>query len=84
MGAVRLAFRAELRRRWRSWLTIALLIGFIGAIAIAYALSPLTPIGEAAVAEPDPGLAFDSVALLLGALAALSSRLRPAPLLRAQ
>lgn len=51
-----------------SALAIAL-VGGLGAIAIAYALSPLTPIGEAAVAEPDPGLAFDSVALLLGALA---------------
>jgi cbb3-type cytochrome oxidase subunit 3 len=34
MGAVRLAFRAELRRRWRSWLTIALLIAFIGATVL--------------------------------------------------
>ncbi|MGD0984543.1 MAG: FtsX-like permease family protein [Acidimicrobiales bacterium] len=45
------------------------LVGGLGAIAVAYALSPLAPIGEAAVAEPRPGFAFDPVALLLGALA---------------
>ena len=33
------------------------------------ALSPLTPVGEARLAEPSTGLAFDSLVLLLGALA---------------
>ena len=37
----------------------------------AFALSPLTPIGVARVAEPDPGLAFDATTLALGALALL-------------
>ncbi len=35
MGAVRLAFRAELRRRWRSWLAIALLISVVGGLVLA-------------------------------------------------
>jgi hypothetical protein len=47
----------------------AAVVGGLGAMAMAYAVSPLTPIGEAAVAEPDPGLSFDSAALLIGALA---------------
>jgi hypothetical protein len=45
------------------------LAGAIGALLIAYLLSPLAPIGEAAVAEPSPGFAFDPVVLLIGALA---------------
>jgi len=35
----------------------------------AFALSPLAPVGEARLAEPSPGLAFDPLVLLLGALA---------------
>jgi len=35
LGAVRLAFRAELRRRWRSWLAIALLISLVGGLVLA-------------------------------------------------
>ncbi len=46
-------------------------MGAIGAVAVAYALSPLTPIGEAGIAEPSPGPSFDGVVLLLGALAVL-------------
>ena len=35
MEAVWLAFRAELRRRWRSWLAIALLISVVGGFVLA-------------------------------------------------
>jgi hypothetical protein len=35
LGAVRLAFRAEFRRRWRSWLAIALLISVVGGFVLA-------------------------------------------------
>ena len=35
MEAVRLVFRAELRRRWRSWLAIALLVTLVGGFALA-------------------------------------------------
>ena len=35
MGAVRLVFRAELRRRWRSWLAIALLVALVGGFVLA-------------------------------------------------
>jgi len=43
--------------------------GGAGAVVVAYALSPLTPVGEARLAEPSTGLAFDPLILLLGALA---------------
>jgi ABC-type lipoprotein release transport system permease subunit len=47
--------------------TVAIaLTGALGAALIAYLLSPLTPIGEAAVAEPSPGLALDAKVLLIG------------------
>ena len=36
------------------------------AVVVAVALSPLLPFGVGRVAEPDPGLAFDSTALVLG------------------
>ena len=35
MGAVGMAFHAELRRRWRSWLAIALLISVVGGLVFA-------------------------------------------------
>jgi hypothetical protein len=37
MGALRLLFRAESRRRWRSWLVLATLIGVVGGVALAAA-----------------------------------------------
>ena len=42
--------------------------GAVGAMLVAFALSPLAPVGEARVAEPDTGLAFDGVVLGLGAV----------------
>jgi FtsX-like permease family len=44
------------------------LVGAAGAVIVAFALSPLTPVGEARLAEPSTGLAFDPLVLLLGAL----------------
>jgi hypothetical protein len=35
LGAVRLAFRSEARRRWRSWLAIAILISVVGGLVLA-------------------------------------------------
>ena len=35
MGAVRLAFRCELRRRWRSWFAVAVLISVVGGMVLA-------------------------------------------------
>jgi hypothetical protein len=35
LGAVRLAFRSELRRRWRSWLAIAILVSVVGGLVLA-------------------------------------------------
>ncbi len=37
MGAVRLVFHAGFRRRWRSWLAIALLISVVGGLVLAAA-----------------------------------------------
>jgi len=37
LGAVRLAVRAELRRRWRSWLAIAILISIVGGFVLGAA-----------------------------------------------
>jgi hypothetical protein len=42
--------------------------GAVGAVGLAFALSPLTPVGEARLAEPSTGFAFDALVLLLGAL----------------
>ena len=38
-------------------------IGALGALAIAVALSPLTPVGEARLAEPTTGISFDPLVL---------------------
>ena len=48
---------------------VVALVGAAGAVIVAFALSPLTPVGEARLAEPSTGLAFDPLVLLLGALA---------------
>jgi FtsX-like permease family len=48
---------------------VVALVGAAGALIVAFALSPLTPVGEARLAEPSTGLAFDPLVLLLGALA---------------
>src|ERR1700746_368070 len=37
MGALRLLFRAEFRRRWRSWLALAPLIAVVGGVVLAAA-----------------------------------------------
>ena len=50
----------------------ALLIGVVGALGgvlLAFALSPLTPVGEARLAEPALGFVFDPLVLLFGAAA---------------
>jgi FtsX-like permease family len=43
-------------------------LGAIGAIAVAFLLSPFTPVGEARLAEPSTGFAFDAFVLILGGL----------------
>ena len=48
------------------------LVGAAGAVIVAFALSPLTPVGEARLAEPSTGVAFDPLILLLGALATVA------------
>ena len=49
--------------------------GALGAMLLAFALSPLTPLGEARIAEPATGFAFDSTVLLLGALLMIAGTL---------
>jgi hypothetical protein len=51
----------------------AAIIGMAAAcvvVPVAVLLSPLTPIGLARIAEPDPGFAFDALPLALGAVCA--------------
>jgi hypothetical protein len=43
--------------------------GGLGAVLVAFLLSPVAPVGEARLAEPSPGLHFDLLVLPLGALA---------------
>jgi hypothetical protein len=45
--------------------------GVVGGVALACLLSPLTPVGEARLADPSPGFSFDALVLLPGALAAV-------------
>ena len=47
----------------------AAIAGAIGAVAIAIAASPLTPIGPARLAEPDPGVSVNVGVLAAGAAA---------------
>jgi hypothetical protein len=52
----------------------AAIIGVTAAcvvVPVAVLLSPLTPIGLARIAEPDPGLAVDALPLVLGVLSVL-------------
>jgi len=46
-------------------------VGAGGAVPLAFLLSPLTPVGEARLAEVSNGFAFDGLVLLLGAAAAI-------------
>ncbi len=46
--------------------------GALVAVVVAVAASPLTPIGIARTAEPDPGIAFDGAVLGLGFVGLLS------------
>jgi hypothetical protein len=48
------------------------LTGAVGAVVIATLLSPIAPLGEARLAEDSTGVAFDSLVLLLGALATVA------------
>jgi hypothetical protein len=47
---------------------VVALVGAAGAVALATALSPLAPLGEARLAETSSGVAFDTLVLLLGAV----------------
>ncbi len=47
--------------------------GAVLAIVIAFLCSPLAPVGEARIAEPTTGFAFDTRTLLLGGLAIAAS-----------
>src|SRR6202011_1387392 len=45
------------------------LAGAAVGVVVAAAFSPLTPVGEARLADPSPGFAFDGLVLGLGTLA---------------
>ncbi len=46
-------------------------VGSLGALALAFLLSPMAPVGEARLAESSTGLTFDTPVLLLGAVSTL-------------
>ena len=48
--------------------TAAVVAGAAGAVVIAILASPLTPVGPARVAEPDPGIAVNAAVLGVGAV----------------
>jgi hypothetical protein len=48
------------------------LAGAVGAVALAFALSPLAPVGDARLVEPSSGLSLDGPVLLLGAAATVA------------
>ena len=45
--------------------------GVLGSVVLATVLSVLTPVGPAAIAEPNPGFDFDAQVVLVGALSIL-------------
>ena len=46
-------------------------VGSVGALVLAFLLSPMAPVGEARLAESSTGLTFDAPVLVLGAVATL-------------
>ncbi len=46
-------------------------VGVVGGVLLAYGLSSLSPVGEAKLAEPTNGFAFDTWALLAGGVVSL-------------
>ena len=51
---------------------VVALAGAAGAVAVAIALSPIAPLGEARIAETSTGVTFDTLVLPLGALATVA------------
>jgi putative ABC transport system permease protein len=54
---------------------LATVAGAAGAVGVAIALSPLTPLGDARAAEPDPGIHLDPTVVLGGGAALVLSTL---------
>jgi ABC-type lipoprotein release transport system permease subunit len=65
------ALGLDRRQRFASAMLRALVVAVLGsllAVALAIAISPLTPIGPARTAEPDPGLGVDTLVVFGGAV----------------
>ena len=52
-------------------MAMVIVAGAVGAIAVAYGLSPIFPLGTAGIAEPDPGPSFDVLVLTVGSIGLL-------------
>jgi hypothetical protein len=52
-------------------MAIVIVAGTVGAIAIAYGLSPVFPLGTAGIAEPHPGPSFDVLVVTVGSIGLL-------------
>ncbi len=60
--------RWQLAMMGLSQVTLAAMIGALGALVLAVGVSPLMPIGPARVAEPHPGVEVNVAVLIVGAL----------------
>ena len=68
------ALGADRRQLFRLAMARTLVVGMagaVGAVVLAFLLSPMAPVGEARLVESSTGLAFDRPVLLLGAVATL-------------
>jgi len=65
------ASRRQLAAVGLTTVLVLAVVGVVGGVALACLLSPLTPLGEARLADPSPGFTFDAFVLLPGASAAV-------------
>lgn len=71
LGAVGASRRQLFSFTMARTLTVAV-VGTIGGVGLASMLSAFTPVGEARLADPNPGFEFDPLLLLGGAAAAIA------------
>jgi hypothetical protein len=63
--------RRQLVRLGLARTSVIAVVGALGGGVVAVLLSPLTPVGEARIAEPSTGFTFDGTVLLLGVVATI-------------
>ena len=63
--------RGQLFRLAMTRTVVVGMVGSVGALVLAFLLSPMAPVGEARLAESSTGLTFDAPVLVLGAVITL-------------